>query len=198
MIYSLDPNTRIGYLTRRSSPIVNKLGKLSPQDIVLCEIVKAELYYGAYKSTQLKANLVLFREFFNQLACAESAIMGIAAAVGQTSIPIPVLGAVIGTIAGRMVVDFGKYLGKEAETLKQRLETDYDQCLAKIDRAYREVIAKIIAEFERLSDLTKAAFDCTKNTTLRLQASVELAEAHGVSQTKIIHTLDELDAFMLF
>ena len=133
-----------------------------------------------------------------QLACAESAIVGIAAAVGQASIPIPVLGAVIGTIAGRMVVDFGKqYLGKEADKLKKRLETDYNQCLAKIDCAYREVIAKIIAEFEQLGDLTKAAFDRTKNTALRFQASVELAEAHGVPQTKIVQTLDELDAFML-
>ena len=27
--------------------------------------MKAELYYGAYKSTRLEANLALFKEFFN-------------------------------------------------------------------------------------------------------------------------------------
>lgn len=64
MIYLLDTNTCIGYLTRRSSPIVNKLASLSPQDVALCDIVKAELYYGAYKGTRLESNLVLFREFF--------------------------------------------------------------------------------------------------------------------------------------
>lgn len=65
MSYLLDTNTCIGYLTRRSSPIVDKLAELSPQDIVLCDIVKAELYYGAYKGTRLESNLALFREFFN-------------------------------------------------------------------------------------------------------------------------------------
>lgn len=65
MIYLLDTNTCIGYLTRRSSPIVDKLGSLSPQDVALCDIVKAELYYGAYKGTRLESNLALFREFFN-------------------------------------------------------------------------------------------------------------------------------------
>ena len=65
MIYLLDTNTCIGYLTRRSSPIVDKLAELSSPDIALCDIVKAELYYGAYKSTRLEANLALFKEFFN-------------------------------------------------------------------------------------------------------------------------------------
>jgi len=65
VIYLLDTNTCIGYLTRRSSPIVDKLAELSPPDIVLCDIVKAELYYGAYKGTRLESNLALFREFFN-------------------------------------------------------------------------------------------------------------------------------------
>jgi hypothetical protein len=133
-----------------------------------------------------------------QLACAESAIVGISTAIGQTVIPIPVLGAIIGSIAGRMVVDFGKqYLGKETEKLKQKLETDYNQCLAKIDRTYQEAAAKIMTEYNRLGDLTKAAFDHSKNAALRLQASMELAEAYEVPQSKIIQTLDELDTFML-
>lgn len=133
-----------------------------------------------------------------QIACAESAIVGIGAAIGQSVIPVPVLGAVVGTIAGRMVINFGKqYLGKESDKLQRRLKTYSDQCLARIDLAYREVVIRIMVEYERLGDITKAAFDQTRNTALRLQASIELAEAYGVSKTSIIHTIDELDAFML-
>jgi len=36
------------------------------QDIVLCDIVKAELYYGAYKSVRFESNLALYREFFRE------------------------------------------------------------------------------------------------------------------------------------
>jgi len=133
-----------------------------------------------------------------QIACAESAIVGISAAIGQTLIPVPVLGAVVGTIAGRMVINFGKqYLGKESEKLQRRLEIYYDQCLTRINRAHQEVVTRIMVEYERLGDLTKAAFDQSRNTSLRLLASIELAETYGVSQTKIIHTVDELDMFML-
>jgi hypothetical protein len=133
-----------------------------------------------------------------QLACAESAIVGISAAIGQTLIPMPVLGAVVGTIAGRMVLNFGKqYLGKESEKLQKRLEDHYNQCLTKIERAYQDIVTKIMVHYECLGNLTEAAFDQTKNTALRLQASIELAQAYGVSQTKIIRSTDELDAFML-
>jgi plasmid maintenance system antidote protein VapI len=38
----------------------------------------------------------------------------------------------------------------------------------------------IISEYEKLGDLTKAAFDTSKNVALRLQASIELAEAYEV------------------
>jgi hypothetical protein len=97
-----------------------------------------------------------------------------------------------------MVMSFGKqYLGKEAEDLHKRLDVYYNQCLAKIDRAYQEVTTKIMAEYEQLGDLTKAAFDQARNTALRLQASIELAEAYGVPQSQIIYTIDELDTFML-
>ncbi|MEQ8536985.1 MAG: hypothetical protein RIB93_05925 [Coleofasciculus sp. D1-CHI-01] len=45
MIYLLDTNTCILYLTRRNSAVVEKLVTIPRQDIVLCDIVNAELYY---------------------------------------------------------------------------------------------------------------------------------------------------------
>ncbi len=36
------------------------------QDVVLCDIVKAELYYGAYRGTRLESNLALYQEFFGE------------------------------------------------------------------------------------------------------------------------------------
>jgi tRNA(fMet)-specific endonuclease VapC len=66
VIYLLDTNTCIQYLTRRNSPIVAKLSSLRHQDVVLCDIVKAELYYGAYKGTRLESNFALYRQFFRE------------------------------------------------------------------------------------------------------------------------------------
>ncbi|MEQ8381502.1 MAG: hypothetical protein RH949_03915 [Coleofasciculus sp. A1-SPW-01] len=44
MIYLLDTNTCILYLIRRNSAVVEKLVTIPRQDIVLCDIVNAELY----------------------------------------------------------------------------------------------------------------------------------------------------------
>ncbi len=139
-------------------------------------------------------------QFLNlgQIACAEAAIVGIGATVGQALIPVPVLGAVVGTIAGRMLMSLCKpFLAKESTRFQAKLEAYYRQSLAKIDHAYHEVINQIVAKYELLGELTKAAFDPAKNTALRLQASIELAEAYNVPQSEIIHNIDELDAFML-
>jgi tRNA(fMet)-specific endonuclease VapC len=67
VIYLLDTNTCILYLTRRNSAVVEKVMTIPRQDIVLCDIVKAELYYGAYKGTRLESNLALYQEFFSEL-----------------------------------------------------------------------------------------------------------------------------------
>ena len=66
MIYLLDTNACIQYLTRRNSPIVNRLAALPRQDVVLCDVVKAELYYGAYRGSRLESNVALYRVFFNE------------------------------------------------------------------------------------------------------------------------------------
>ncbi|MGP1385159.1 MAG: hypothetical protein ACTS2F_16465 [Thainema sp.] len=139
-------------------------------------------------------------EFFDlgQLACAESAMVAIGAAIGQAVIPMPVMGAVIGTIASRMVLNFGKqYLSGKATELEAWLDGYSAYWTKQIDATYQNVIATITTEFNKLGDLMEAAFDESKNTTLRLQASIDLARAYGVAEDEIIHTTDELDEFML-
>jgi len=64
MIYLLDTNTCIHYINRYSTSIINRLQSLSPDDVAICDVVKFELYYGAYNSSQVERNLDTLREFF--------------------------------------------------------------------------------------------------------------------------------------
>lgn len=50
MKYLLDTNTCIRHLNQRSPAITRRLQNTPEQDIVVCSIVKAELYFGAKKS----------------------------------------------------------------------------------------------------------------------------------------------------
>lgn len=130
-------------------------------------------------------------------ACADSAMVATGAAIGQALIPIPVVGAVIGSIGGRMVSDLCKdLLGIDAQ-LAKRVEQHYQNFLSQIDRAYKATVANLVATYENLGNLASTAFDFNLNLELRLQASIKLAEAYGVADDEIIHNIDELDAFML-
>lgn len=50
MIYLLDTNACIVYLNRPMSGVRRRLQLLPLQDIAVCSVVKAELFYGAMKS----------------------------------------------------------------------------------------------------------------------------------------------------
>ena len=141
-----------------------------------------------------------FDEFLalGQLACAESGMVAVGAAIGQAAIPMPVVGAVIGTITSRLVIGFGKkYLTAQADELEAWMEQYQAQWEQRIDATYHAVLQQITAAFEQLGNLMDAAFDESKNTTLRLQASIDLARAFGLAEAAIIHNTDELDGFML-
>ncbi|WP_414579665.1 type II toxin-antitoxin system VapC family toxin [Anabaena sp. CCY 9402-a] len=91
MIYLLDTNACIVYLNRPISGVRRRLESLSPQDVAVCSVVKAELFYGAVKSKNPQRSLAVQLAFlsrfislpFDDVAAqvfgeirAESAILG--------------------------------------------------------------------------------------------------------------------------
>jgi len=141
------------------------------------------------------ADKITFEEFtdLGLIICAESAIVGLATAAGQTLIPIPILGAVIGSLAGKILAEFATGKGRD---IAERMRKDMADYMRKIDENYRAIIRAIDKEFERLGKLTEAAFDLNRNTDL-VFASANLARAYGVAEKDIISNHSELDDFML-
>ena len=127
------------------------------------------------------------------VVCAESAIVGVATAAGQVLIPIPVIGAVVGSVAGKMLAEFLK--GQSAH-IQAEMDARMKEYLGKLDHQCQEVLEEIMGEFDRLGDLMTAAFDVERNTKL-MQSSVVLALSLGVSPALLITGYDDLDAFMM-
>lgn len=63
-MYLLDTNACIRILNNSSESLVNRLQQQSPEDLFLCSVVKAELVYGAYRSSYVAANLRVLKGFF--------------------------------------------------------------------------------------------------------------------------------------
>jgi hypothetical protein len=145
-------------------------------------------------SKQYQDGKITKDEFVNlgMIVCAESAIVGLFTAAGQTFIPVPILGAVIGSIAGKMLIE---YTGS-SQAIKKAMDEKLDKFTAKLDQASQQALAKINAEFDKLGELTKAAFNFENNLRGAVESSILLAEYYGVKDSEIIRSSDELDNFM--
>lgn len=66
MKYLLDTNVCIIYLKGRNLNLKHKLESVSIQEIAVCSIVKAELCFGAMKSSNPERNFALQQAFLDQ------------------------------------------------------------------------------------------------------------------------------------
>lgn len=64
-MYLLDTNACIRILNDTCPPLVARLRRESPRHIRLCSVVKAELHYGARRSSRVADNLRLLERFFS-------------------------------------------------------------------------------------------------------------------------------------
>jgi tRNA(fMet)-specific endonuclease VapC len=77
-MYLLDTNACIRVLNGTSESMLLRLRSHTPGEIRVCAVVKAELYFGARKSSRVQENLLLLDRFFGPIeslpfddSCAE-------------------------------------------------------------------------------------------------------------------------------
>ena len=79
MRYLLDTNVCVMYLNGRSESVRDRLLMTPIQDIVVCSVVKAELFYGAMKSNNPSRTLERQQQFLARFVslpfCDEAAII---------------------------------------------------------------------------------------------------------------------------
>jgi tRNA(fMet)-specific endonuclease VapC len=66
MTYLLDTNVCSAYLNGRSSNVVQRIGNVSPSEIAVCSVVKAELFFGIMRSRNAAETLAPQRVFLDQ------------------------------------------------------------------------------------------------------------------------------------
>lgn len=133
-----------------------------------------------------------------QILCLEAGIAAIGGAIGQTLIPIPVLGAIIGTVTTNFVWSIAKgKLGQKEAALKHHMDEYMTGLLAKVDNAYHEIIQKIDAVYARFNTLIDAAFDLNANKATLAAASIQFAREADVEEHKILKNEADLEAFFL-
>ena len=67
MQYLLDTNTCIAFL-KGNQKVVDKIRIIGIEHLLLCSVVKAELWFGACKSERVLGNQAVLKEFFMQFS----------------------------------------------------------------------------------------------------------------------------------
>jgi len=125
--------------------------------------------------------------------CSDVALVAICTTAGQALIPVPALGAVLGSIAGKVMSGI---LSGQLKGLQAAVDARMNAAMAGLDAAYHSVVSKFVAEFDRLGELTKAAFDLSNNERL-VERSLDLARVYGVEEALLIKNDADLDEYML-
>jgi len=150
----------------------------------------------SYKSGDISQS-----EYINQgqLLCLDGGAVALGATAGQVLIPIPVVGALIGTYASKIFMELSsKHLAEKSSEIESLLNKEYDDAMARFDVDYQNLIDSILSEYDKVGGIMEIAFDFEMNDSLlNLKASIELAELHGVDENRILRTDEDFKAYFL-
>jgi hypothetical protein len=123
----------------------------------------------------------------------------IGAAIGQTVIPIPVVGALVGSIVATTALSLGKgVLNKHEIDVIKIYKERIDSFVDKLDSEYQVILDELLNEYNKLGNLQRYSFDLDFNVQLRLDFSINLAKSLGVLEKDILKNEKEIDKYFLY
>ncbi len=136
-----------------------------------------------------------FSESVNALS-VEAGLAAVGSAVGQAVIPIPVLGAVVGSAVSKSALEITKFVMKGSEQeLTERMQREYDALVTSLDAESRRIMQQMDDYYRHLGSYIDAAL--SPASAARLYGSIELCRFLDVPESLIIHNNQELDNFIL-
>ena len=127
--------------------------------------------------------------------CTDAGIAALGSALGQTIIPIPIIGAVIGSTIAKVGLSITKeYLRDNDSDLLEKVEAECDSTLMHMTDDCRRIVNDVENYINSFGGMMEVAFNHDANMSLK--ASVELAQALGVNDSKIIHNIEDLDRLL--
>lgn len=123
--------------------------------------------------------------------CSETAVVSLASIAGQALIPIPVVGALIGSLAAKYFLALAEKLVAGITPKVKQIEATLERIVAKYEMA-RNLLHE---RFARMDQLIKDAFDPALNLKL-VETSVALARDVGVDEVHILKGHEDLESFL--
>lgn len=149
---------------------------------------------------RLRAGMISERQFVDlaQFVVCEAAIVGLAVAAGQVVIPIPLLGALVGGVAGRIAASLLRdgFGDSGTNELAVRVAAQNQANWKQIRNAPENGIARLDRYFGDLDWLARLAFDPAENASIKLRTSVDIGRQLNVPEALLLKSTDELDKLL--
>ena len=122
----------------------------------------------------------------------------IGAAIGQAVIPIPVVGALIGSIVVTTALSLGKgVLNKHEIEIINLYQEKINSFVDRLDKEYQVKLDELINKYHKLGEIQQYSFDFNINFQLRFVSSINLANSVGVPEKIILKSENEIDKYFL-
>ena len=130
----------------------------------------------------------------SEILCLDTAVSAFSSFVGQVTIPVPILGAVIGNAVGTMMYQIAKefFNKKEQEILRGYL-TDIKEFERGLDEELAHCMAMLNDEFMRFLTLVYNAFSADYNKSF--DGSIQLAFSLGMDADEVLENQKEIDDY---
>ena len=148
---------------------------------------------NAYKNKRISQEEMIIN---CEILCLDVTVSALSSLIGQTIIPLPVLGAVIGNITGEFVYNICKKVSNDAEV---ELIAEHNRNINILDNKLQEETEKILDNIrnsaKKFINIEAMVFDEELNSNFC--KSIERANFIGVPQEKILKTLDDINYVMM-
>lgn len=150
------------------------------------------------EASRLKAGAISQEDFFinSEVFCLDAAVSAVSSVLGEVLIPVPVLGAVIGNLAGMFLYGIAQNaMSEEEQKVIQQYRCEELELEKTLDKQYCIIMGQIEEEMGKFDSLIEWAFSEKANASF--EGSVKLAEHCGVRGEKILRDRCDIEYYFL-
>ncbi len=152
----------------------------------------------AAQAYQLQKGNITQEDFIvnSEVLCLDVSVSAVASLLGQTLIPVPVLGAIIGNMAGMFMYQIAKdHLSEKEQVLIQNYRESFAALNKMLEERYQKLIAKLKKELAKYTSMLELAFD--RDVNIAFDGSIALADYAGVAQDRVLRSKSDIDNYFL-
>lgn len=152
----------------------------------------------AAQAYQLQQGNITQEDFIvnSEVLCLDVSVSAVASILGQTLIPVPVLGAIIGNMAGMFMYQIAKnHLSEKEQVLIQNYRESFAALNKLLEERYQQLMAQLKIELAKYTSMLELAFDL--NVNIAFDGSIALADYVGVAQNRVLRSKADIDNYFL-